>query len=332
MMSLKEIFEAFKEKTVLVIGDVMIDSYVYGSTQRISPEAPVPVLNVNRKEKRLGGAANVAMNVQALGATPILCSVVGDDKDGEIFEHLLHYQGMPNKGIIRSQNRVTTSKLRVLSGSQHLLRIDTEDVHPLVDLDRKSLLHHIKNLCQESDLIIFEDYDKGTIHQEIIEETIAIAKERNIPVAVDPKHQNLLSYKGATLFKPSIHELETINEKKIDIRLASSLKKVVDELHEKMDAENYLLTLLGEGVYYHSKDKFAIHKSHARGVSDISGVDDTIISIAGLCLTLGLPIEFMAELANIGGGIVSDYPGVVPISKEELFKHASSNQILEKYL
>lgn len=332
MNSLKEIFEAFKDKTVLVIGDVMIDSYVYGNTQRISPEAPVPVLNVNRKEKRLGGAANVAMNIQALGATPILCSVVGDDKDGEIFERLLHYQGMPNKGIIRSQNRVTTSKLRVLSGSQHLLRIDTEDVHPLVDLDRKSLLHHIKDLCKESDLIIFEDYDKGTIHPEIIQETIKLAKAENIPVAVDPKHQNLFSYKGASLFKPSVKELEIINEKKIDIRLASSLKKVIDELHPKIEAENYLLTLQGEGIYYQSKGNSSIHKSHAREVSDISGVDDTVISIAGLCLTLGLPLEFIAELANIGGGIVSNYPGVVPIARDELLKQADGNQILKKYL
>lgn len=332
MKSLEEIVDSFKGKTVLVIGDVMIDSYVHGTTQRISPEAPVPVLNVNRKEKRLGGAANVAMNIQALGATPILCSVVGDDKDGEIFERLLHYQGLPNRGIIRSQNRVTTSKLRILSGSQHLLRIDTEDVHPLFDLDRKSLLHHIKNLCEECDLIIFEDYDKGTIHPEIIEETVKLAKERNIPVAVDPKHQNLLCYKGTTLFKPSVSELEKINEKKIDARLASSLKQVIDDLDKTLEAENYLLTLSGEGIYFQSKNLSNIHKSHAKGVSDISGVDDTVISIAGLCLTLGLELEFIAELANVAGSIVSSYPGVVPISKEELLKEAKGNQILEKYL
>ena len=146
MKSIEEIFESFKDKTVLVVGDVMIDYYMHGQVSRISPEAPVPVLKLDKEEKRLGGAANVAMNIRALGATPILCSVVGDDLDGAAFEQLLEYEKMPNKGIIRSQNRVTTTKLRVMSGLQHLLRVDNEDVHPLVDLDQKSLLHHIKNL------------------------------------------------------------------------------------------------------------------------------------------------------------------------------------------
>jgi rfaE bifunctional protein kinase chain/domain len=159
--SLEQLFDTFKSKKVLVLGDVMLDAYIYGSVKRISPEAPVPVINVERREKRLGGAANVALNIQALGATPILCSVVGDDEDGAAFSELLRNRGITDKGIIRSQKRITTVKHRVLSGSQHLLRIDSEMDDALNSIDQKTLQEHISGLINECDLIIFEDYDKG---------------------------------------------------------------------------------------------------------------------------------------------------------------------------
>lgn len=330
--SIPEIFEAFKDKTVLVIGDVMIDSYVYGNVKRISPEAPVPVLSVNRREKRLGGAANVAMNIQALGATPILCSVVGDDTDGTTFEQLLEYEKMPKKGVIKSQNRVTTIKHRILSGSQHLLRVDSEDIHPLVDLDRKSLLHHISNLIEECDLIIFEDYDKGTINPEIITETIRIAGEKGIPVAVDPKKQNFLSYKNATLFKPNLKELKEGLGIDFDVTNAKELSSAVDALNKEISAENCLITLSEHGVYFRSENEEGSHPAHLRSISDVSGAGDTVVSIAGLALTLGLPMGFVAELSNLGGGIVCESPGVVPINKDRLLKEATDNPILAKYL
>lgn len=332
MSALKEIFDSFKNKTVLVIGDVMIDSYVYGGPQKISTDAPVPIVNATKREKRLGGAANVALNIQALGATPILCSVVGDDLDGETFERLLEYQGMPNKGIIRSQNRVTTNKLRILSGHQQLLRVDSEDDHPLVDLDRKSLLHHIDNLSKECDLIIFEDYDKGTIHSEVISETIRIAKDRKIPVAADPKQQNFLSYQGVDLFKPTLAELESINEDGVDLRLPSNLNKVMGKLNDKIKADRYVLSLHDGDIFYYAGESNGILKTNHKGISDMSGVGNSIISIAGLCMTLGLSPEIIAEMSNIGASIVAGHSGVVPIEKEQLFKAAEKSQILAKYL
>lgn len=330
--SIPEIFEAFKEKTVLVIGDVMVDSYVYGIAKRISPEAPVPVLSVAKTEKKLGGAANVAMNIHALGATPILCSVVGDDADGVIFEQLLEYEKMPKKGIIKSQNRVTTTKQRILSGSQHMLRIDSEDIHPLVDLDRKSLLHHITNLMEECDLIIFEDYDKGTISPELISETIRKAKKKGIPVAVDPKMQNFLSYKGATLFKPNVRELKEGLEIDFDVNDNKALSEAVATLNKEIGAENCLVTLSKDGIYYKSASEEGSYPAYPRRISNVSGAGDTVISIAGLSLTLGLPLGFIAELSNVGGGIVCESPGVEPIDKEQLLKEASTNSILKKYL
>lgn len=332
MKSIEEVFEEFKNKTVLVVGDVMIDYYMHGEVSRISPEAPVPVLKLGKQEKRLGGAANVAMNIRALGATPILCSVVGDDDDGAAFEQLLEYENMPNKGIIRSQNRVTTTKLRVMSGLQHLVRVDNEDVHPLVDLDQKSLLHHIKNLLEECDLVIFEDYDKGTINPEVIEETIKLAREKNIPIAVDPKRRNFTKYQGVSIFKVNIADLKDGLDIEFDALEESQLEDAAATLKSKVEAENYLITLSKRGIFYNSKTDSGKLASHPRQIVEVLGAGDTVISIAGLCLTLGLPLEFTAELANLGGGIVCEMPGAVPIDKEILFKEAKENSILKKYL
>ncbi|MEO9872526.1 bifunctional heptose 7-phosphate kinase/heptose 1-phosphate adenyltransferase [Ekhidna sp.] len=332
MKSLEEVFDGFKNKTVLVVGDVMIDYYMHGQVSRISPEAPVPVLKLGRQEKRLGGAANVAMNIRALGATPILCSVVGDDSDGAAFEQLLEYENMPNKGIIRSQNRVTTTKLRIMSDLQHLVRVDTEDVHPLVDLDQKSLLHHIKNLLEECDLVIFEDYDKGTINPEVIQETIALAQEKNIPVAVDPKTRNFTKYQGVSIFKVNIADLKDGLDIEFDALEESQFENAVKQLKNSVKAENYLITLSKKGIFYDSEKSSGKLSAHPRQISEVLGAGDTVISIAGLCLTLGLPLEFIAELANLGGGIVCELPGAVPINKEILLKQAKENSILKKYL
>ncbi|MEP0986359.1 bifunctional ADP-heptose synthase [Ekhidna sp.] len=332
MKSIEEVFEAFKGKTVLVVGDVVVDYYLRGNVSKISKEAPVPVLTLEKRERRLGGAANVAMNIRALGATPILCSVVGDDPDGEAFEQLLEYEKMPNKGIIRSQNRVTTTKLRITSGLQHLIRVDNEDVHPLVDLDQKSLLHHIKNLLDECDLVIFEDYDKGTINPKVIKETIKLANEKNIPIAVDPKRRNFTKYQGVSIFKVNIADLKDGLGIEFDALEEKELSDAASKLKASVNADNYLITLSKNGIFYDSGKESGKLKSHPRQIVEVLGAGDTVISIAGLCLTLGLPIEFIAELANIGGGMVCEMAGVVPIDKEMLFKEAKENPILGKYL
>ena len=328
-MDIEQLLASFEDKTVLVVGDVMIDSYIFGS----KPVADgVPVINTKRKEKRLGGAANVALNIQALSATPILCSVVGDDHEGQILERLLEVQGMPNKGIIRSQNRRTTTKLRVLGGSNQIVRVDSEDVHPLIDLDRKALLSHISNLSKECDLIIFEDYDKGTIHSEIISETIAIAAEKGIPVAVDPRQKNFFAYTGATLFKPGIEELE----KHFDIRLSTKSETELGELmvglDQKIGAKSYLISLDDGDIFFHSNSISKVFPTHHTGVADMSGVGNAIISVAGLSLTLGLKEEAVAELSNIAAGIVAKFSGVVPISRDQFSKEVAENQLLPKYL
>ncbi len=330
--SIEEILEAFKDKTVLVLGDVMVDSYLYGKAKRISPEAPVPILVANEREKKLGGAANVAMNVHALGANTILCSIVGDDKDGSVFRQLLRDEKMPTKGIIKSQNRVTTVKHRILSGTQHLVRVDYEDTHPIVDLDRKALLHHIKDLIEECDLVIFQDYDKGTLDPVVIAETIKLAKKKNIPTAVDPNQRNFLSYQGVTLFKPNLAELKEGLEIDFDKDDEKELEGAIQTLNEKLKAKYELVTLGGKGIFYQSKTEKGQYPARAKKQIYVTGAGDTVISIAGLCLTLDLPLPLIAELSNMGGGIVCESPGVTPIQKDELLKEAQSNSILEKYL
>ncbi len=325
MKTVEEIFSAFKSKTVLVVGDVMIDSYIFGTKNK---STDFPIVSAKRKEKRLGGAANVALNIQALGATPILCSVVGDDHDGQTFERLLDHQEMSSKGIIRSQNRKTTNKLRILSGSQLMIRVDTEDTLPLEDLDRKALLNHVRDLIDECDLIIFEDYDKGTVNAEIISETIDMATKKGIPVAADPRQQNFLTYEGVSIFKPDVAELEKYLNESIDLDNEASMIKALKALDEKIHAENYILSLDSGDIFYYSKDLKDLFPSFQTGISDMSGVGNTVISIAALGLSVGLSPRVIAQLSNIAKGIVSKYTGVVPIAKDQLIKEIQENQIL----
>ena len=324
--SIAEIIDAFQHLKVLIIGDVMIDSYIYGSTNRISPEAPVPIVQVRKKEKRLGGAANVALNIQALGAEPILCSIIGDDANGAEFIKLLHNQQISSDGIIRSENRITTVKQRVLAGSQQMLRIDEESEKDLSGIEEKSLISHIANLLQEVDLVIFEDYDKGTLNGNVIASTIKLANELNIPSVVDPKKKSFNLYQDTTLFKPNLKELKDGLQYEIKANL-ESLDKAVEELKKDRGHKKVMITLSENGIYINGKSESQAIPAHLRSVADVSGAGDTVVSIAGLCVALGLSDRITAELSNLGGGLVCESLGVVPIDKAQLLKEANSLSI-----
>jgi len=329
--SLQEIFEAFNSLKVLIIGDVMIDAYTYGKVERISPEAPVPVITVEQREERLGGAANVALNVQALGAQPLLCSVVGSDSEGNTFIQLLEKQGISTEGIIHSNTRLTTKKERVMSGAHHLLRIDAEINSPLAAEEEKSLIAKIKEIVEKADVVIFEDYDKGTITQTLIKEVIAATQEKGIPTVVDPKKRNFLQYIGTTLFKPNLKELKEGLKIDFDARDNKQLEEAVGQLKEVISTRNALITLSERGVYIDS-DKGKSHiPAHIRTISDVSGAGDTVISIAALCMALELPPALLAALANLGGGLVCEFAGVVPINKESLYEEALEHELFERH-
>ncbi len=319
-MNWKNIFRDFERLRILIVGDVMIDSYVWGKVDRISPEAPVPVVNAMKQEKRLGGAGNVALNVQALGCTPILCSVVGQDDSAEDLKKLLAQKEMTAEGILQSRARVTTVKHRILAGSQHLLRIDSEITNPISDLDSERLVLKIKELAQNADVIIFEDYDKGVLTEKNIREIIDFAKERNIPTAVDPKKRNFLHYGGATLFKPNLKELKEGLKTDIENTTLIDLKKAVALLREQSAIENALITLSEKGVYIDTAEEQHLFSAHPREIADVSGAGDTVVGIAAACLALGVPFPSLAQIANLGGGLVCEHLGVVSVDKKRLLE------------
>ena len=324
-MTLNEIFESFNKLKVLIIGDVMIDSYTWGKVERISPEAPVPVVNVRQRENRLGGAGNVVLNVKSLGAEAIICSVVGDDAFGTDLTKLLKENGLSTEGIIQSETRVTTVKERIIAGSQQLVRIDTETDKLITQKERHALVGKIKELASTADVIIFEDYDKGVLSQELITEIITFANQHNIPTVVDPKKRNFLHYKKATLFKPNLKELKEGLNISFDVKNEVELRNAVEKLKTELALEGAFVTLSERGVFIDFKNDKKHIPAHIRQISDVSGAGDTVISIAACCLALGLSPEMIAGLSNLGGGLVCEAVGVVPIDKELLKAEAQKH-------
>ncbi|MBK0402064.1 D-glycero-beta-D-manno-heptose-7-phosphate kinase [Adhaeribacter sp. BT258] len=328
--SLKELFDSFDELTALIVGDVMIDSYLWGKSSRLSPEAPVPIVNVVKTEKRLGGAANVALNVQALGATPLLCSVIGDDMEGADFERLLEEKQLSLEGIVKSVERVTTTKQRIIAGNQQLLRIDSEHETDLTEFEERHLLERYEKLLGKCDVVIFEDYDKGVLTERIIDKLIARAREKNIPTVVDPKKKNFLSYVGVSLFKPNLKELkEGLKVEFADANL-EAFEHAAETLQQKLQAGNILITLSERGVFCTDGETKTYIDAHMRSISDVSGAGDTVVSIAALCLARQMPLPLLAGLANLGGGLVCEQVGVVPIDKGRLYEEAREFNLFEE--
>ncbi|MEQ8474212.1 MAG: PfkB family carbohydrate kinase [Marinoscillum sp.] len=325
--SIQEVFDAFTKLKVLVIGDSMIDTYIYGQVNRISPEAPVPIVNVSGEEHRLGGAANVALNLKALGIEVKLCSVCGKDASGEHLIQLLKEQGLSSSGMLEIDGRQTTVKKRVMSGSQHLLRVDHETDQYLTSEQNSGLSQIILPLIPAVDLIIFEDYDKGVISKSLIDEVVSLAQLHHVPVAVDPKFRNYHDYKGVDLFKPNLVEF-----KKSTTTDSTDLMGNAQALVSQLKLKNLLLTLSSKGVLYCSEKLSGQLDAHIREVADVSGAGDTVIALAGAALALGLSITFIAEFANLGGGIVCEYPGVVPIIKSRLLDEAKRSDLLLRQL
>lgn len=330
---LTSLFTSFDSLTVLVVGDVMLDAYLWGQATRLSPEAPVPIVQAARRERRLGGAANVALNVRALGATPLLCTVVGDDSDGADLLRLMTETGLPTDGIVKSVERPTTVKERILAGGQHLLRIDSEVESPLTQPETQRLEARFAQLLPRADVVIFEDYDKGVLTESNIPRLLAAARERGIPTAVDPKKKNFLAYVGCTLFKPNLKELKEGIKAEFSGFHRVAFEAAVTELRAQLHPELVFVTLSERGVYIGEADgPHTYLPAHQRVIADVSGAGDTVISIAALCLAVRLPAAQLAALANLGGGLVCEEVGVVPIDRERLHEEAQAHGVLESAL
>ncbi len=318
-----DIFKRFRDLKVLIIGDVMVDAYIWGSVDRISPEAPVPIINVSKRDFRLGGAANVALNIQALGATPVLCALAGQDDQGKRFLRLLEEKGLSNNGIVMTATRPTTVKARVIAAHQQVVRIDDESDDVATSEEEKDLIARIEKLLPACQVVIFEDYDKGVITTNLIGQTVKLAKSRSIPTVVDPKKRNFLAYEGVTLFKPNLKELREGLKTDLDAMDSASVDKAVSQLINKLHVEGVMLTLSEHGVFINYQGKKISLSAHAREIADVSGAGDTVVSIAALCVALGLSPEQIAGLSNLAGGLVCQHVGVIPINKDELLKEAN---------
>jgi D-glycero-beta-D-manno-heptose-7-phosphate kinase len=319
---INKIFTDFNKLTALIIGDVMVDCYYRGCVNRISPEAPVPIVSVEKTEYRPGGAANVALNIQALGAESILCSVMGNDDNASVFESLLKKNGLTAEGIIRDENRITTVKTRVIGNNHQMLRIDFETETSCAERITVELIGKITSLIEKRkiDVIIFEDYDKGVITPLLIQQITALASEKKIPVAVDPKKKNFLDYKNVTLIKPNLKELREGLKIEINAHNDDELFNASGLLKETLNARIALLTLSERGILISDKDMNKILPAHIRQIADVSGAGDTVISVAALCLALNVSSETMALISNLAGGLVCESVGVVPVNKERLLK------------
>ena len=313
---IRKVFSSFKDKKVLLIGDAMIDQYIWGESNRISPEAPVPVVKINKQEIRLGGAANCALNIKSLGANPILCTVIGNDINGIDFKKLMKDSNLSTDGILVDDNRKTTVKTRVISERKHQLRMDDEDVHP-IEIEEQ-LIDRLGSLLKDISVTILQDYNKGVLTKKIIRTVISKAKEMRIITIVDPKKNNFLEYQECDIFKPNLKEIKEGINIEFDESKDEELQKATSLLKEKLNAKSIILTLSGKGICVNSEDGFLHTPAYGGGVIDVSGAGDTVISIASLLLSAGVSNENISKISSISGGIVCQKVGVVPIDKEEL--------------
>jgi len=311
-----EELERFNSLKALIVGDVMIDAYTKGVVERMSPEAPVPIVNLKERFDRLGGAANVALNLKALGAEPIVCSIIGDDDSGKKLIQLMKDHGLEVSGLVSSNRRRTTVKHRILDGFRQLLRIDEEDTFDLTFVEESILTLMVKKTIEEHpvDVVVLQDYNKGVLTEPLIKGIIAQCQERSIPVVVDPKKKNFFAYRGATLFKPNAKELrEGLG---VSVETLEELQAAMLKLQERIDSRHLMVTLSDKGVMILHGGEFHHLPAHPREIVDVSGAGDTVLSVAALAVALGFAPETIAQLSNIAGGLVCEQMGVVPIDRK----------------
>jgi rfaE bifunctional protein kinase chain/domain len=318
----KELFKSFSSIKIGVIGDMMLDTYWWGNVERISPEAPVPVVTVDRKEYRIGGAGNVALNLASLGTPVYVFSVVGDDDDGQILTSLLNEKKIGTDYLLKSGSRITTNKMRVISRNQQMMRLDTETQLPLPANQEQKLIAEVERFIKEQSpaAIIFEDYNKGVLTEKVIRTIIGICKSKLVITAVDPKRKHFFEYRDVDIFKPNLKEAREA----LNLLIEEVNENTLVQIHEKLKAELHhqisFITLSEKGVFYEDGQESHIVPSHIRNVADVSGAGDTVIAVATLIYALTKNTRMMAEIANLAGGLVCETVGTVAIDKSRLLR------------
>jgi rfaE bifunctional protein kinase chain/domain len=314
----RELLTVLKERRILVIGDLMVDRYVWGRVQRVSPEAPVPVVEVEAEAVRLGGAGNVVVNVASLGAVPLVVGIAGaEDGAGRELRALLEERGLTTTGLLEVPGRATTVKTRIIAHHQHVVRADREDRTPLAGEDAERLLERVDRLLPEADAVILQDYNKGVLSGPVLAGLLPRLEERAVPVSVDPKFDRFFDYRRITLFKPNLKEAEAA----LGIRLEddAAVAEAARTIRRRLDARHVLITRGERGMTLLESDEVVLHVgTRARRVFDVSGAGDTVIATLTAMLAAGASIREAVELANFAAGVVVGEVGVIPIEPERL--------------
>jgi D-glycero-beta-D-manno-heptose-7-phosphate kinase len=318
----KELFKNFSTVKIGVVGDVMLDTYWWGNVERISPEAPVPVVTVDRKEYRIGGAANVALNLASLGTPVSVFSVIGRDDDGQILRGLLEEKKIDTHYLLSSGERITTNKMRVISRNQQMMRVDSETLLPLKPEEEQKLIEQVEDFIREQHpaAIVFEDYNKGVLTQKVIRSLLALCKKNSVITAVDPKRKHFFEYQGADIFKPNLKEAREALNVLVEEVSEGSLTEIHQKLLKELKHQISFITLSEKGVFYNDGDDMHLVPSHIRNVADVSGAGDTVIAVATLVYALTRNAHQMAQIANLAGGLVCETVGTVAIDKGRLLR------------
>ncbi len=320
------LFQDFSGLKVGVIGDVMLDTYWWGHVDRISPEAPVPVVALDKKEYRIGGAGNVALNLSCLDAEVTILSVIGKDDEGKTLNDLFGTNRIKTDYLLQSDQRITTSKTRIISRNQQMMRLDAEDTRDLSVADESRFMKQVEEYIagENPKIVIFEDYNKGVLTEKIIRETIALCREKKILTAVDPKRKNFFAYQSIDIFKPNLKEVQDGLNLLVDELNPEILDHIHSELSKKLKHRISFITLSEKGVYYKNETGSEIIPSHLRNIADVSGAGDTVIAVASLIYAATGDVKLMAEVANIAGGVVCEQVGTVAINKQQLLNECKA--------
>ncbi len=321
---IRDLFERFASMRALVIGDLMLDSYLWGEVDRISPESPVPVVDVRGEDHRPGGAGNVALNLRALGAGVSILALIGEDEAGTLLQELLEEAGIDTGSLIRSGSRPSTRKTRILGRNQQMIRIDREDRSPIASKLEEEVLGRLQQAIDNSepDLILIQDYNKGLLSANVIRGIAEMAGKHGIFIAVDPKRNNFFEYRGVDLFKPNLKELNDSLGYRLDGSDHEALASALKTMRERMPHRYSLLTLSSRGMALFDGKSLRHFAAHPRQVADVSGAGDTVIAVAALALASGCDTERAIGLANLAGGLVCEKVGVVPVDNGKLREEA----------
>jgi len=322
MTECEELFNDFNSLKIGVIGDVMLDTYIWGKVDRISPEAPVPIVSLHHKEQRIGGAGNVAINCSSLGAKVFMLGVIGDDDEAAQLEQLLKESLIDTTGLIKSFKRRTTNKTRIISRNQQMLRFDAEVIDDLNQEEEAALLKQISNFIEHEDpnILIFEDYNKGVLTEKVIEQAIALCRASGVITAVDPKRKNFFSYQNVDIFKPNMKEVQEGLNLMFESSDIYQLRNIHEQLQKQLQHKVSLITLSEKGIFYQQLQNAAIIPSHLRNVADVSGAGDTVIAVAAMVYAATKNAHLMAEVANIAGGLVCEEVGTATVDREKLLR------------